>query len=121
MDTLMPGSRLRWIIFLLLLAVCAVAWYWTGSAAGASFTSPGPSSKLTNRARALAIARSLTGLADTPEERQLDSQAAKLADQSMDLGFEQQLQQVSQQPQARGPEWRRLKNAENNIAVTQSE
>ena len=117
----MPGSRLRWIIFLLLLAVCAVAWYWTGSAAGASFTSPGPSSKLTNRERALAIARSLSGLADTPEERQLDSQAAKLADQSMDLGFEQQLQQVSQQPQARGPEWRRLKNAENNIAVTQSE
>ncbi len=117
----MPRMRLRWIFFLLLLAGCAVAWFWTGAAAGSSFTTNKPNSSLTPAERTLAIPRSLYGMADTPEEQQLDTQAAKLADQSMDLGYQQQLQAAAGQPQAKGPEWQRLKAAESAIAATQNQ
>ena len=81
---------MRRILFLLLLAGCGTAWWLTASAASTSgFPASGANKRvLANYERPLAIARSISGLADTTEEQQLAAQAEKLADEAMDLAFE---------------------------------
>lgn len=111
---------MRRILFLLLLAGCGVAWWLTASSAGTSgFPASGANKRvLANYERPLAIARSISGLADTPEELQLASASEKLADEAMDLAFEARLARVARHAatQGTGPLWDRLRR--NQAALT---
>ncbi len=115
---------MRRTLFLLLLAACGVAWWLTASAASTSgFPASGANkSVLANYERPLAIARSMSGLADTPEEQQLAATAEKLADQAMDLAFEARLARAARHAPAHGsgPLWDRLRRNQAALAREQA-
>ncbi len=115
---------MRRTLFLLLLAACGVAWWLTASAASTSgFPASGVNkSVLANYERPLAIARSMSGLADTPEEQQLAAAAEKLADQAMDLAFEARLDRAARHAPAHasGPLWNRLRRNQAALAREQA-
>ncbi len=115
---------MRRILFLLLLAGCGTAWWLTASAASTSgFPASGANKRvLANYERPLAIARSISGLADTTEEQQLAAQAEKLADEAMDLAFEARLARAERHTarQGTGPLWDRLRRNQAALSNEQT-
>lgn len=113
--------RAGWIGFLLLLAACAAAWWLTESAVSTAGFPATPQAHSTIPAveRPLAIARAMSGLADTPAETQFSNQAQGLAKQLVDAAVREQATAAALAHSAHsGPAWNRLEATGAAVAQT---
>lgn len=116
--------RLGWILFLVLLAAAAVAWWITeGAVSTAGFPATATShTTVAAEERPLAIARAMSGLADTPAETQLAGQAETLAQQLVDNAIRQRMAAASTHPASSrgGPLWERVTSAQAAVGQDQA-
>ncbi len=116
--------RAGWILFFALLAIAAVAWGITESAVStAGFPATASShSSVPASERPLAIARAMSGLADTPAETQLAGQAESLAQTLVHDALRQQMAEAAQAHHNHtGPLWDRARTNEAELQGEQAE
>lgn len=117
------GSRAAgWMVFALVLAGCAGAWWWTAAAVSTAGLPAGEQHhvQLPNDERPLVIASAMSGLADTPEEVQLAQQAEQAAEQLVQAALRREMTAAkASAAQGHGLEWTRYDAAQ--AAVRQDE
>ncbi|MGH9478307.1 MAG: mechanosensitive ion channel family protein [Terriglobales bacterium] len=115
--------RASWVAFFLLLAACLAGWWLTeGAVSTAGFPATAQAhSTIPAAERPLAIARAMSGLADTPAESQLASQTEAMAIQYVDAAVRQQAADAAGSHAAHsGPLWNRLQLTTAAVARTQA-
>lgn len=116
--------RAGWILFFALLGIAAVAWGITERAVStAGFPATASSrSSVPAAERPLAIARAMSGLADTPAETQLTAQAESLAQTLVHDALRQQVAAAAQAHHNHtGPLWDRLRTNQAELQREQAE